>query len=95
MIVTIFVAEVKRDRSSGSLKFNFINSEPFNNCINKPAVTIGPIPNSSSVPCCAANITLANAKKSNCGAIVTPIERNLTHDKISKKCDSTPNEFLT
>ena len=43
-----------RDLSSGSLKFNLINSEPFNNCINRPAVTIGPIPNSSNVPCCAA-----------------------------------------
>ena len=72
MIVTIFVAEVNKDLSSGFLKLSLTSSEPFNSCISSPAVTMGPIPSSNNVPCWAANITLANARKSNFGSLVTP-----------------------
>ena len=69
MYVTILVAVWNIPLSSGFLKSNLRISEPLNNCIKSPAVTIGPIPNSTSVPCCDAKITLANARKSNCGAV--------------------------
>ena len=44
-------------------------SEPLNSCINNPAVTIGPIPSSTKVPCWDAKITLAKARKSNSGVV--------------------------
>ena len=37
--------------------------------MSSPAVTMGPIPSSTSVPCCDAKITLANARKSNSGVV--------------------------
>ena len=71
-IVTILVADVNKALSSGFLKFIFNMSDPLSNCISKPAVTIGPIPSSNIVPCWAAKITRAKARKSNCGESVTP-----------------------
>ena len=58
------LAPVNSALSAGLVKSTLIIFDPDNTCSISPAVTMGPIPNSTSVPRLDANITLNGPKGS-------------------------------
>ncbi len=68
----ILLALVNSDRSSGLLMSMFTIFDPAKTCRIKPAVTMGPIPSSISVPRFEAKITLSEPRGSFSPALPIP-----------------------
>ena len=79
-IVKTLLAEVKSPLSSEFDMSHLMIDEPASNCRINPAVTMGPMPSSISVPRLEAKITLnePNWSEADC---CNPVEWDFSHDK--------------
>ncbi len=66
------LAVVNSALCSGSVLSNSIISEPAKSCMIRPAVTMGPMPSSSNVPLCEANINRIVVRGSSPALVETP-----------------------